>query len=275
MGSSAMGQDSGGAHAPGGHGHASPRERAAGSAVRWGVPAWGWRGAGTADKCCALEHGASVRRTELAACVAFSKGQRTSAMQMLASGKQQEALSPRQECGARRRQGPSGPSSLAAGRRVGTTRGTQERQGKGADVEGSPSCPALAERAPRHARGPHSAGLGNHGQQRSQGGSAGTQPLGSEYTPGGRSSDGDHRKARGPDSQADLGGCGRDPGGSASCPPSSRRGCCGFMQCPSTGFAAGKQSERCMSCAASGEGNCLPPPRPDFCKRALLRSCRP
>lgn len=154
MGDSAMGQVNGSAHTPGGYKHISPREQAEGSTGLGRGPIWDRHRAGSADRCCALEHGASACQTELAACVAFSKGQRTSAMQMLASGKQQEAMSPRQECRARRRQGPSGPSSLAAGRIANTMQGTQGRQRKGAAAEDRWSCPALAEFAPRDATAP-------------------------------------------------------------------------------------------------------------------------
>lgn len=103
-------------------------------------------------------------------------------MQMLASGKQQEAVSPRQERGARRRLRPSAPSSLAAGGRAETTQGTGDGRGRGQDG-GAGGAAQLWQSLFPDVPGHPSTGLGNQLWQSSRGDSTGTRPLGSNVHP--------------------------------------------------------------------------------------------
>lgn len=145
-------------------------------------------------------------------------------MQMLASGKQQEAVSPRRERGAGRRLRPSAPSSLAAGE-------SRDHAGTGMAGEGGKTGAGGAAQL-WQSLFPDMPGRPQH--------RAGKPALAKEpetpqalvlwaatYTPRGRSSDDGCGKDRRPEHQVALGGARGYPGGSAFC-PLSRCGCCGF-----------------------------------------------
>lgn len=143
---------------------------------------------------------------------------------MLASGKQQEAVSPRWERGAGRRLRPSAPSSLAAGE-------SRDHAGTGMAGEGGKTGAGGAAQL-WQSLFPDMPGRPQH--------RAGKPALAKEpetpqalvlwaatYTPRGRSSDDGCGKDRRPEHQVALGGARGYPGGSAFC-PLSRCGCCGF-----------------------------------------------